>query len=94
MKNVIFYDKDTKEIMGRGSYSNPDDIPDQHPHVEVEEEIVADPNSILEIYEEEAEMKVRIIGRTEDPPSVEEILTDLVKDIKAIKEKVGIPKDK
>lgn len=88
MTNVVFYDKDTKEIMGRGSYSNPDDIPDQYPHVEVEEEIVADSNSILEIYEEAGKKKVRIIGRIEDPPTVEEILTELVKEVKELKEKI------
>lgn len=88
MKNVIFYDKNTKEIMGRGSYSNPDDIPDQHPHVEVNEAILEDQNSILEVYEEAGKKKVRITGRIEDPPTVEEILAELVKDVKAIKEKL------
>ena len=88
MKYVVFYDKDTKQIMGTGSYSDPNDIPKQHPHVEVEEAIVEDPNSILEVYEEEDKKKVRIIGRTEDPPTVEEILSELVKDVKEIKEKI------
>lgn len=88
MKHVVFYDKNTKQIMGLGSYSNPDDIPDQHPHVETNEATLEDPNSILEIYEEAGEMKVRITGRTEDPPTVEEILTQLVKDVKEIKEKI------
>lgn len=88
MKYVVFYNKDTKEIMGIGSYSRPDDIPDQHPHIEVEEAIVEDPNSILEVYEEEGEMKVRITGRIEDPPTVEEILTELVKEIKEMKKKL------
>lgn len=88
MKNVVFYDKDTREIMGTGSYSNPDDIPDQHPHIVVEEGIIADPNSILEIYEEAGKYKVRITGTIPIPPTVEEILTDLVKDVKEIKEKL------
>ena len=88
MINVVFYDKDTNQIMGTGVYSNLDDIPDQHPHVEVEEEIIADLNSILEIYEEEGKKKVRIVGRTEDPPTVEEILTELVKEVKEMKDKL------
>ena len=88
MKNVVFYDKDSKEIMGRGNYSNPDDIPDQHPHVEVEEEIVADPNSILEVYGTAGKEKVRIIGTTPTPPTIEEILADLVKEVKELKEKI------
>ena len=90
MKYVIFYKKDTKEIMGRGSYSNPDDVPKQHPHVEVEEEILEDSNSILEVYEDAGKKKVRIIGRTEDPPSIEELLAIIAKDIKEIKEKLKI----
>lgn len=88
MKYVIFYDKDTKKIMGTGSYSNPNDVPKQYPHIEVEEAILEDSNSILEVYEEEDKKKVRIIGRTEDPPTVEEILTDLVKEVKELKEKI------
>ena len=88
MKHVVFYDKDTKQIMGTGSYSNPDDIPDQHPHIEIEEEIVADPNSILEIYEEAGEKKIRITGRIEDPPTVEELLTELIKEVKELKKKI------
>lgn len=88
MKYVVFYDKDTREIMGTGSYSNPDDVPKQHPHVEVEEEILEDSNSILEIYGKAGKERVRIIGRTEDPPTVEEILTDLVKEVKELKEKI------
>jgi len=88
MKHVVFYDKDTKQIMGKGSYSNPDDIPDQHPHIEIEEEIVADPNSILEIYEEAGEKKIRITGRIEDPPTVEELLTELIKEVKELKKKI------
>lgn len=88
MKYVVFYDRDTKEIMGRGQYSNPDDIPKQHPHIEVEEEILADPNSILEVYGDVGKERVRIIGRTEDPPTVEEILTELVKEVKELKEKI------
>jgi len=88
MKYVVFYDKDTKQIMGKGSYSNPDDIPDQHPHIEIEEEIVADPNSILEIYEEAGEKKIRITGRIEDPPTVEELLTELIKEVKELKKKI------
>jgi len=90
MTYVIFYDKDTKEIMGRGSYSQAKDIPKQYPHVEVEEEIVADSNSILEVYEEAGEKKVRITGRIEDPPTIEETLATLVADVKAIKTKVGV----
>ena len=90
MKYVVFHDKDTKKIMGRGSYSNPDDIPDQHPHIEVEEALVADPNSILEIYEEAGEKKVRITSRVEDPPTVEETLATIVEDIKKIKTKIGV----
>ena len=90
MKHVVFYNKNTKVVMGTGSYSNPKDIPKQHPHVEVEEALVADPNSILEVYEEEGEKKVRITGRIEDPPTVEEILATLVKDIKEIKKKIGV----
>lgn len=90
MNHVIFYNKDTKAVMATGSYSNPNDIPKQYPHVEVEEEILADSNSILEVYEKAGEMKVRIIGRIEDPPTVEEILTDLIKEVKEIKEKIGL----
>lgn len=94
MNHVVFYDKVTREIMGTGSYSNPDDIPNQHPHVEVEEELLADSNSILEVYEEAGEKKVRIIGRTEDPPTVEEILADLVKEVKEIKEQLNKKSEK
>jgi len=90
MKSVIFYDKDTKEIMGRGSYSQIKDIPKQYPHIEVEEEIIADSNSILEVYEEAGENKVRITGRIEDPPTVEETLAIIVEDIKKIKTKIGV----
>lgn len=90
MKHVVFYDKDTKEIMGRGSYSNPDDVPKQYPHVEVEEAIVEDSDSILEVYDDAGVDKVRIIGITPTPPTIEETLATLVADVKLIKTKVGV----
>jgi len=88
MKYVVFYDQVTKEVMGTGSYSNPDDVPDQYPHVEVDEEILADPDSILEVYESVGKEKVRIIGKIPQPPSIEETLAELVKEVKEIKEKL------
>jgi len=90
MKNVVFYDKETKGIMGTGSYSNPDDVPKQYPHVEVEELMLADPNSILEVYEDAGKEKVRITGTRPVPPSIEETLAIIVADVKTIKENLKI----